>query len=66
MKKSFKLDGEKVIIVKELGLKQPPVKGQVVPEIPIVDKDGHWIQVEFASGPNKGNRKPTTKERLTN
>lgn len=32
--------------------------------IDLVDKEGAWIVVEYTTGKNKGNRVPTTLERL--
>lgn len=65
MKKSFKLKGVAVDIVRNIEEKQPDVRGKKVPPAQVVDKDGHWVQVEFLEGPNKGNRIPATKELLT-
>lgn len=65
MKKSYQLDGQKVKIVKDLELKQPSLNGKTMSNLPLIDKDGHWFQVEFLTGPNKGNRKPAAQKSLT-
>lgn len=47
--KKFNYKGEKVIILKELDIK---------------DKLGTWVQIEIVSGEEKGNRMPITREEL--
>ncbi|NBQ47977.1 MAG: hypothetical protein EBU33_05935 [Sphingobacteriia bacterium] len=65
MKKTL-LNGEEVIIIRNVSMKQPQEKGKDVDPKQIVDKEGQWIQVEFVNGPRKGCRIATTKEALTN
>ena len=59
-----KLDNQSVRVLKTLRHKSSWVNGKEVIGADVVDKDGRWVQVEILDGPNKGNRKPTTLERL--
>ena len=50
---------ESVKFVKILATKNPNPK---LPDIPLVDKEGSWIQVKIMSGPRKGCFKPDVLE----
>jgi hypothetical protein len=60
--KSSTLDGQPVKVIKVLHLKLTTPKG--VELKPLVDKEGSWVQVEYISGANKGNRRPIPLEKL--
>ena len=62
MKKTYLLDNETVKIVKDLEVSHQ-VNGKTV-LMPLIDKDGHWFQVEFMTGPNRGMRKPAAQHFL--
>jgi hypothetical protein len=47
--KTHLLGKDKVKIIKSLNLK---------------DKEGEWVQIEYLTGDNKGNRKPEVLEKL--
>lgn len=57
--------GNKVRIVKQLRHKSAWVKGKEVAGAAIVDQEGTWVQIQILDGPNKGNRMPVVKEKLT-
>jgi hypothetical protein len=56
------LNGENVRVLRRLQL---PQNGKLDKLIDLVDKEGAWVVVEFLTGKNKGNRVPTTIEKLT-
>ena len=60
---NYELDGDKVKIVKTLQTKKYEY-GSKYTYSDIIDKEGHWKQIEFLTGNNKGNRKPTPLEKL--
>lgn len=57
--KKFNYDGTEVKIVKDLLL-----KGKEKEEFPLKDKEGTWVQIEYLTGPKKGDRVPAVKEKL--
>lgn len=61
--KNKKLNNEPVKIIRTLQTRVPQV-GKVDKFIDLIDKEGAWVVVEFLKGKNKGNRVPTTLERL--
>lgn len=63
MKKFGQFNGEKVKILRTLQMKVKET-GKADKFIDLVDKEGAWIVVEYTTGKNKGNRVPTTLERL--
>ena len=63
MKKTGKLNGEKVKVLRTLQMSVPQ-QGKAPKMIDLIDKEGAWIVVEYTTGQNKGNRVPTTLERL--
>lgn len=64
MKKTGKLNGEKVKVLRTLQMSVPQ-QGKACKFVDLIDKEGAWIVVEYTTGANKGNRVPTTLQRLT-
>ena len=63
MKKTGKLNGEKVKVLRTLQMSVPQ-QGKAPKLVDLIDKEGAWIVVEYTTGKNKGNRVPTTLENL--
>lgn len=60
----MKYKGYTVKINHEITLPQPWLNGKPQPAKPVIDKEGHWVQVEFVEGPDAGTCVPATKEEL--
>ena len=63
MKNTRKLNGEKVKILRVLQMSVPQ-QGKLNKLVDLIDKEGAWVVVEYTTGENKGNRVPTTLQRL--
>jgi hypothetical protein len=63
MKKTGKLNGDKVKVLRTLQMSVPQ-QGKAPELVDLIDKEGAWIVVEYTTGKNKGNRVPTTLENL--
>ena len=63
MKKTGKLNGEKVKVLRTLQMSIPQ-QGKAPKMIDLIDKEGAWVVVEYTTGKNKGNRVPTTLNKL--
>lgn len=60
--KKYTYNGEQVKIMRPLQTKK--TEGGKSIFYNIADKEGNWVQVEYETGKNKGNRFPTTLEKL--
>lgn len=63
MKKTGILNGDKVKILRTLQMSVPQ-QGKAPKMIDLIDKEGAWVVVEYTTGKNKGNRVPTTLNKL--
>ena len=63
MKKTGKLNGDKVKVLRTLQMSVPQ-QGKANKLVDLIDKEGSWVVVEYTTGKNKGNRVPTTLENL--
>ena len=63
MKKTGVLNGDKVKILRTLQMSVPQ-QGKAPKMIDLIDKEGAWVVVEYTTGKNKGNRVPTTLNKL--
>lgn len=63
MKKTGILNGDKVKILRTLQMSVPQ-QGKAPKMVDLIDKEGAWVVVEYTTGKNKGNRVPTTLNKL--